>query len=88
MPSVQTRLPNGVFKALEERARQQGRTLEEQITVELTRGQKDAPLRDDATLRAERRNRVLDDIRKKAPPGRRPFRAPPPEELIREDRER
>lgn len=38
--------------------------------------------------RLESRRRLLDRLHRHAPPGRRPFNAAPPEDLVREDRHR
>lgn len=38
--------------------------------------------------RLESRRRLLDRLHRHDPPGRRPFHSPPPEALVREDRER
>ena len=81
MPSLQIRdLPEDVYEALAFRAQVEHRSLAQQAIVELRR----IP---ELTAR-ERRLGLLNELRKRMDAGPGPHLSRPPEDLIREDRER
>jgi hypothetical protein len=81
MPSLQIReLPADVYEALSERAKAEHRSLAQQAVVDLRRLSEPEGL--------ERRRRLLAEIRERMRRGEGPKLSRPPEELIREERDR
>lgn len=82
MPSLQVRdLPEPIYRKLVERASREHRTISQEATVLLARALEVAP------GNRERRRAVLDSLRTQ-PRQAAPARLRPPEELVREDRNR
>jgi plasmid stability protein len=80
MPSLQIRdLPDDVYQALAFRAEREHRSLAQQAVVELRRIPE--------LIARERRRQVVEAIRRDLSEPR-PALTPPPEDLVREDRER
>lgn len=82
MPALQVRdLPDPIHQRLADRARREHRSISQEATVLLARALA-------VSLgNAERRRSVLEGLRAK-PLAKAPSRLRPPEELVREDRER
>jgi plasmid stability protein len=74
-------LPDPIYERLALRAEREGRSLNQQAIIELQR-------RFSEETGGERRQQVLDSIREDLTAGRGRKLSPPPELLVRQDRER
>ena len=82
MPSLQIRnLPDDVYQSLAFRAEQEHRSLAQQAIVELRKTTTE-------TVRGQRRKQVLEDLKRAIKEQNHLRLSAPPEDLIRDDRDR